>query len=85
MFSTDRSRVLLDSPLRDASWVNITPGRSPEGEFLVSHRETMKLTAAISVELSSKLKNKIVAIARMYSKRWESSFDIDHCHEIQGS
>ena len=23
--------------------VNITPGRSPEGEFLVSHRETMKL------------------------------------------
>ena len=41
--STGRSRVLLDSPLRDASWVNITPGRSPEGEFLVSHRETMKL------------------------------------------
>ena len=34
----------MDSPtLRDASWVNITPGRSPEGEFLVSHRETMKL------------------------------------------
>jgi hypothetical protein len=23
--------------------VNITPGRSPEGEFLVSRRETMKL------------------------------------------
>ena len=41
--STGRSRVMLDSPLRDASWVNITPGRSPEGEFLVSHRETMKL------------------------------------------
>ena len=28
--------------------VNITPGRSPEGEFLVSHRETMKLQGGLS-------------------------------------